>query len=317
MKSKRRHDLQHNELLDWLNGIVDFIKPHANTILIGLILILGAFGAVKIWSIRSGETTARAWDSLYAAMNSGEMTGLDRVSEDYSGNEVGDWARVVSADLRLANGCDQLFGNKIEAGQELQKAMESYVAVLDASKESSIRDRATFGLARTYEAMAGTRQSQGELKKAEEKYQEVLDNWPDGVFAKSAKRRLADLSRTATKEFYDQFAAYDPHPAFDPGGGGLGDLPFDASSLSPGSVPRDISNLLNSPGLNEDDGAKDDSMEKGGQEEAEPTDSKKESDAPDVQPAPEQAEKGTDAGSGEKPESSPPAVEAPAKTGTE
>lgn len=300
MKSKRRHDLQHNELLEWLDGISNVIKPHANAILIGLILILGAYVGVKIWSFRSGETTARAWESLYAAMNSGELAGLDRVSEDYSSTEVGDWARVVSADLRLANGCDQLFGNKIVAGQELQKAMESYVAVLEVSKESLIRERATFGLARTYEAMAGTRQSQGELKKAEEKYQEVVDNWAEGVFANSAKRRLEDLGRTATKEFYDQFAAYDPNPTFDPAGGGLGDLPFDSGSLSPGSAPSDFSNLLDSPGLSGDDAAKDDSMDSGDQEEGEPTDSKKGIDAPDGQPAAEQAEKGLDADSAEK-----------------
>jgi hypothetical protein len=317
MKSKRRHDLQHNELLEWLTGISDVIKPHANAILICLILVLGAYVATKIWSFRSGETTARAWDSLYAAMNSGEITGLDRVSEEYSSNEVGDWARVVSADLRLASGCDQLFGDKIAAGQELQKAMDSYLTVLEASTVSSIRERATFGLARTYEAMAGTRQSQGELKKAQEKYEEVVDNWPEGVFAKSAKRRSEDLSRTATKEFYDQFAAHDPNPAFDPAGGGLGDLPFGAGSLSPGSAPRDFSNVLGSPGLSEDDGAKDDSMENGGEEEVEPTDSKKGSDTPEGQPAPEQAEKGSDADSAEKPELSPPAAETPTETETE
>ena len=319
MKSERRHDLQHNELLDWLTKITSSIRPHANTILIGLILVLGAYGAVKIWSFRSGESTARAWDSFFAAMSSDKkMEDLDGVADGNSSNEVGDWARVVSADLRLANGCDQLFANKIVAGQELQKAMESYVAVLEASKESSIRERATFGLARTYEAMAATRQSQGELKKAEEKYQEVVDQWADGVYAKSAKRRLEDLGRTATKEFYDRFAAYDPKPAFDPAGGGLGDVPFGADSLSPGSPPRDISDLLKSPGLmGGDDAAKDNPMETGDPAEAKPADSEQESDTPDGQPAPPQAEEGPDADPAEKSESPALPVEAPAKTDTE
>jgi hypothetical protein len=250
-------------------------------------------------------------------MNSAEMTGLDRVSEDYSNNEVGDWARLVGADLRLASGCDQLFGNKVEAGQELQKAMEGYVAVLEVSKESSTRERATFGLARTYEAMAGTRQSQGELKKAEEKYQEVVDKWGEGVYAKPAKRRLKDLARKATREFYDQFAAYDPKPAFDPGKGGVGDLPFDAGSLSPGSDVPDLSKLLDSPGLSGGDAAKDDSTKTGDQQQTAPTDSEKEKGTPAGQPAAAPAEKVPDAESGDKPKESPPAADAPAKPGTE
>ena len=317
MKSERRHDLQHNELAEWLAKIFNAVQPHANMILIGLLLVLGVYGAVKIWSIRSGDSTARAWDSFYAAMNSGELAGLDKVSEDNADNEVGDWALLVGADLRLANGCDQLFGNKIVAGQELRKAMESYTAVLGVSKVSSIRERATFGLARTYEALAATRRLQGELQKAEQMYQEVVDKWSDGVYAKAAQRRLDDLGRVATEEFYDQLAAYDPEPAFDPASAGLGDVPFDASGLSPGSIPRDISDLLGSPGSSGDDAAKDDTMDSDDQEKAEPTDSKPVSDTPEGQPAPEQAEKGSDADSAEKAEPAPPATEDPAKTDTE
>lgn len=317
MKSERRHDLQHNELLVWLTQTSNVIKPHANTILIGLILILGAYVGVKIWALRSGDATAKAWASFYAAMSSDDlMDDLDGVVDRNSSNEVGDWARLVGADLRLSNGCNQLFGDKIAAGQELQKAMSSYVTVLEASEVSSIRERATFGLARTYEAMAGTRQSQGELKRAEEKYQAVVDGWGAGAYATAAKRRLKDLGRTATKDFYDRFAAFEPKPAPGPAGGGVGDLPFDAGSLSPGSVPREFSNLLDSPGLSEDDAAKDDSMGGGDPDEGKPADSKPESDTPDGPAAPEQAEKSADGGSGEKSEPSPAAAEAPVKTDT-
>ena len=316
MKSERRHDLQHNELLVWLTGITNVIKPHANTILIGLILILGSYVGVKFWALRTGDATAKAWASFYAAMSSDAMMDdLDGVAEGNSGNGVGDWARLVGADLRLANGCDQLFGDKIAAGQELQKARDSYETMLDSS-DSSIRERATFGLARTYEAMAATRQSQGDLKRAEEKYQAVVDGWGAGAYATAAKRRLKDLGRTATKEFYDRFAAYEPKPIPGPAGGGVGDLPFDAGSLSPGSVPREFSNLLDSPGLSGDDAAKDDSMGGGVQDEGKPTDSKQESDTPDGPAAPEQAEKSADGGSGEKSDPSPAAAEAPVKTDT-
>ncbi len=308
MKSERRHDLQHNELLDWLNKTFAFVGPHANTILIGLIVILGVVAGMKIWSYRSGQTSEKAWNSLYAAMGSEGLAGLDKVSDDYSNNEVGDWARLISADLRFAAGCEQLFTNKIEAGQELQKAMENYVTVLEMSNQSAVKERATFGLARTYEAMAGTRQSQGELAKAGEKYQEVVDKWPEGVYAKSAQRRLKDLSRESTKKFYDKFAAYDPKPSFDPG---VGDLPFDPSSLSPGSAPRDFTELLDSPGLGGGGAAKDESMEAKDQPEGEKTAPEKASDTPELQPPPKQPEKAADPAPAEMPELSPPAAKAP------
>jgi hypothetical protein len=83
-------------------------------------------------------------------------------------------------------------------------------------------------LARTYEALSGTRQSQGELDKAVRNYQELVDNWKDGPYYALAKDRLDELNTSAAKTFYDKFAHYDPKTKFSPP---LPPPSFDSKSL--------------------------------------------------------------------------------------
>jgi hypothetical protein len=98
--------------------------------------------------------------------------------------------------------------------------------------------RATFGLARAYEALAGTRQSQGELDKATEVYQELLQEWPDGPYGQLAAERLEDLNRRETRALYDKFAEFDPRPALPDVPGLPGTRPrFDLDSLSEDGIP--------------------------------------------------------------------------------
>lgn len=78
---------------------------------------------------------------------------------------------------------------------------------------AALHERATFGLARAYEALAGTRQSQGELEKAMESYEAVVAKWPNGAYREVAARRLEELRHEETKSLYDKFAQFEPRPA--------------------------------------------------------------------------------------------------------
>lgn len=104
---------------------------------------------------------------------------------------------------------------------------------------AAIQERATFGLGRAYEALAGTRQSQGELDKAMESYEAVVAKWPNGAYAEMAARRLEDLRREETKSLYDKFAQFEPKPALPDVPGLPGERPsFDLDSLpEDGSLP--------------------------------------------------------------------------------
>jgi hypothetical protein len=248
MKSEERHKLQENVLAKSLTGVVERVGPYMNAILAVLLLVIVVFGVWKWWHQQSASAAANAWDDLYAAIGANDPAALDRVVEQNQGTEVAYWAATLSGDIHLASGCQDLFANKATASQELQKAVEKYLLVRSESSTAALRERATFGLARAYEAQAGTRQSQGELSKAIQSYEEVVKNWPKGAYAAAAQQRIDDLKKPATKSFYDKFAQYDPQPAFTPGGPGK--PLFDSKSLPEGAPIPDFSKKL-------DDAAKD------------------------------------------------------------
>jgi len=113
----------------------------------------------------------------------------------------------------------------------LQDAVNHYRSVQEGARKPALLQRASFGLARAYEALAGV---QGDLDKAIAAYGEVVDKWPDGAYGKMAAERLEDLGREETEAFYDKFAKFNPQPATPdaPGAGSAGDgLPFDINSF--------------------------------------------------------------------------------------
>ena len=230
MRSERRHELQQNELADWLSDGIETVKPYTNVTLGLTILILIVVVGGTWWIRQSAAESAEAWDSYYIALVSGNPAAFTTVAEDYPDSKAARWAEVVAADLYLGTGCDLLFSNRADANIELDKAAEFYAQVLKKSRESVLLDRATFGLAQTREAMC-------ELDKAKALYKKVAQSWPDGPFAKISARCLKKLEQPSTLAFYDRFEKFDPKPAFadQPGIPGAGPLFEDSSLFAPDS----------------------------------------------------------------------------------
>jgi hypothetical protein len=221
MKSERRHELEHNELADWLGQTIRTVKPYTNMILGGLALVVASVVAYGIWSRVSGTKTAAAWDELALALEEPEK--LAAFIEKHPGTDPGYTAMLVQADIYLGNGCYSLFVNKPLANNDLQKATDLYLAVRDKCQTPALRERAFFGLARAYE-------STGRLEDAEKCYKQVSDQWPDGALAPAAAVRLRDLQKKSTKAFYDRFVKFEPKM---PAGGATGERPaFDPSTLT-------------------------------------------------------------------------------------
>jgi len=230
MKSERRHELEQNQLADWLAKKIEAIKPYQNWILGALLLLAVGIAWYSMASRRASAQHEQGWDQFYEAMAAGELSPgefEDLASDpEYEGSSLADWAAVMAGDLRLVNGCNRLFDNKPTANQELRDAVENYRSVLDQSSSDALLQRATFGLARALEA-------QGNLEKAIDRYNQVSTRWPDGAYAAAATRRSEDLQRESTKEFYDQFAKFEPRPLFSDEPGVPGQRPaFDLDSLS-------------------------------------------------------------------------------------
>ncbi|MDD4269346.1 MAG: hypothetical protein GXY25_12230 [Pirellulaceae bacterium] len=241
MRSERRHELHRNALAKWLIQSWETVKPYLNLILIGVIVAMLAFLGYTWVSGSSASKEANAWDAVFLAMGAGNASELERTVEQYPKTTAAEWAAVVAGDLYLQAGCEELFTTKATAADELQRALDKYKSVLAKSRAPVVRERATYGLARTYEAMAGARQSQGDLDLAAEHYEKVAQEWPDGAYAAEAARRAAALKQLGTRKFYDAFAAWEPKPAFtSPEGMDKIDLPFDDASLTEGDQPKDF-----------------------------------------------------------------------------
>jgi predicted negative regulator of RcsB-dependent stress response len=226
MKTERRHELQHNQLSDQMGALVERVRPYTATIVVSLVLIVAAMLLYSFWTGQQHTQRADAWEAYFSATQSltPNLEKLEQVSTQFPRDDVGLWARIMLADYQLAEGSEDLFSDRTRARTNLAKAVENYSHVLDNTREDALRERALIGLARAYEG-------QGELEKARQRYQVVLQNSPNGPFSLLARERLDDLELARTKEFYDWFGKEEPKPAA-AGAAATGDpLDFDLSKL--------------------------------------------------------------------------------------
>jgi tetratricopeptide (TPR) repeat protein len=219
MKRERRHELQHNELADWLGQTFEKLKPYQNAVVIVLVLIVVVLGVYLWWSQASQSQTTQAWDDLERGLATGNYGGLEKVAEVYQNTSAADMAAVVAADFRLTDACDKSLRDKALADQQLGRAIELYEKCLQRTASPTLRQRATFGLARAYEA-------RGDLQSAARQYRHIVDDWPSGAYAAVARERVADLEKPDIKQLYADLAKANPKAVASP-----------ESSL-PGEVPR-------------------------------------------------------------------------------
>ncbi len=249
MKRERRHELQHNELAQWLIDTWQQIQPYWKPLVLVVLLAILIGVLTRTLLVARWTQSASAWNDLYAVLSSDKPADFEKVAAAHPGTMAGHWATLLAADLRLAEACALVFLNKAAASQELRKAVDGYLAVREANPPEPLKQRTLWGLARAYEALSGTRQAQGEMDKALALYEELVASAPDGPYAAMASRRLAQLKRTDVKTFYDEFARFDPAA---PSGeqppvpsGRAQPLSFGQESLSEGGTVPDFSDLLN------------------------------------------------------------------------
>ena len=220
MKRERRHELHTNALARWLAGVIAVVKPYANLILAVVLLAVLVSGVAAWWVRHSAGSTDKAWDAFYRATAGGSPGAFEDLVDKYPGTEVAHWSGLMAGDIYLQQGCDQVIRDKVNASQQLQKARDAYLQVLREAQQSMLREQATFGLARTYEALSGTRGTGNELQQAAEQYENLVDTWPNSPYVPAAKRRLEELGTMDTKRFYDKLAQYEPKSVYAEGPGG-------------------------------------------------------------------------------------------------
>lgn len=212
MKTERRHELQTNTLATNLANWIDTVRPYSRAILAVAVAAGVLLFAWYYLSAQSGRRAADGWNEYFTAMGGRDpVDALNDVSERYAGSMVGEWATISLADVELDDGTNRLLITKIDGRDRLNDAVRRYQALLVETRQPLIRQRATYGLARAYEAL-------GELTKARDEYQKIAKEWPGCAYVDAAEARAAALDKLTTKEFYDWMAKYE-RPQMQPGQG--------------------------------------------------------------------------------------------------
>lgn len=236
MKTERRHELATNVLADWLGEKIEALRPYSAAASVTALLVVVLIFAGFVLYQKRQASTAQAWSDYFSAIENQSpdeaSDKLEAVASDHPGSPAGLWSRLSLADTHLANGVEDLFKDRAAARKALEQALGEYQAVSDeAPRDSLLAERATFGLAETYE-------SKNDLEPARKHYRILLEHWPKGAFSGLAEARLDDLERKSTKDFYDWFAKQSTQtkgkppgkpgekPAFD--FGNLPDEPFES-----------------------------------------------------------------------------------------
>jgi tetratricopeptide (TPR) repeat protein len=249
MKAERRHELQHNEIADWLAEAIERVKPYSRAIAGVALAAAVLLTAYVVLSRRAESKQSTAWNEYYQALqspsNEGLEADLEAIAREHQSAVAGLWAAVTLADLQLDEGVRSFFFDRRAAEKKLQSAAAHYEAVVEKADDPLLRARALYGLGRAQESL-------GHLDEARRAYRQIVDAEGSDAFRSLARLRLDDLERDSTKDFYAWFETQEPAGASSLPSGSLGErFPFDESGLgSPGDLNLSGDNILNIPGLN-------------------------------------------------------------------
>ena len=204
--SEKRHELQKNELADWLGRHIEDVKPHFMPIMvISLVIVAAIVGVFIFWGGQS-SAGASAWNSYFTSFSEREPEdALKKVIDAQQGNVAALWARQSLADIKLAEGDAQLFRDRKQAEESLAAAERLYKEVIDANPDEMLLTRARYGLARVYE-------SQCKPEEARKLYDTIAKAQGDAARGQAAAKNAARLSDERNVELLAWFANQTPKP---------------------------------------------------------------------------------------------------------
>jgi tetratricopeptide (TPR) repeat protein len=223
MKTERRHELQANQLAEFLTDVGEKTKPYA-TMILGLALAALVIVGVYFYLSKSAKSEeGLSWQEAMQAANSGDAEGLRSVVANYPNKPAALWSQLILADRELNDGVNRLFTQKSAGRDLIRTAADDYQNVAERAVQPMLIEHALYGLGRSQESL-------DQLSKAHEAYDRLLKDYPSGAYAERARRRIEELDRDSTKEWYDWFAKTEPTPAnLDKG---TGTNPFDQKGPS-------------------------------------------------------------------------------------
>ena len=216
MKRERRHELQHNDLAEWILKTYERITPYKNTILgVGLLVVVLLI-AWSFWHNHRTAQAAEAWNSLGVPVyepqfaDANTMGRMECAAQTHAGTSAAEWAEVFAGDAALMNGTNKILTDKKAGIDFLNKACEFYDAALKTLTIPAAREQAMFGKARAMESLIENKSQRDEAIKA---YQALNENFPNGMFKAVADRQIEQLQKDETLRFYEELAKYTPNKA--------------------------------------------------------------------------------------------------------
>ena len=232
MKAEKRHELQKNELAGWLGEQIEIARPYAGTIAFVAVGVAAIVGLVIYLNNAGNPAAAGAWSQWSSAFNDREpAVALNQLAQERADSPVALWALQSVGDINLSQGSMQLFSDREEAKQSLEKAEKAYLEVEKKATDRMLKSRARLGLAKVYEAT----NKPAEAKKF---YELVAQDQKDSAIGKLAAEGVERMSDPRQVELLAWFAAQKPRkPAPFPGQGGLPGLPNDLPERPDLSLP--------------------------------------------------------------------------------
>jgi tetratricopeptide (TPR) repeat protein len=245
MKSAKRHELEKNELADWLGEQIEAVKPHLLTLVAAAIFVVALILLGVYYFTGRDSGTAAKWAQYFGAFS--EPTPEPALQEVIKSDPTAVpslWAEQTLGDLNLERASMELFRDRDEAKKLLAAAEEAYKKVNSSAQDPQLLSRARIGLGKVYEA-------QGNAEQARKFYEMAAEIQKGSALGTIAERGVERMSNPRDAGLVAWFAKQKPKkPAPMPGMPGsspaLPDLPDRPDLSLPSSL--DLNGAAPPPG---------------------------------------------------------------------
>lgn len=221
MKAEQRHQLQQNELAAGVGKLVQSAQGSGSLLLGVALLLLAVLLAYWWWTTNTANRISQTWINWWESRGSGAVlefmpeAELRKIAEQARGSVADQAAQLTFADQLYEKGYQTLLRESANAAARyFEEAFAVYEPLSRSASSREVGLRALIGAARAKETL-------GELPKAVELYQAVVDRYatllqsPDGSdhpLVAEARERLASLTSGDGLAFYGGGDGRQPWP---------------------------------------------------------------------------------------------------------
>lgn len=201
MKSEERHQLEQNELADWLTKLIGRGKQYVPHVAAAVVLLFAVMWVYGLIAASRENKRGEAWRQFFDAQTPEQ---IEVVSERHPGADLAPYAKLKIAQMLFQDGKAKLFNDRNDAVSKLDKATKAFEEVAAKAEFGSLlKSQALFGI-------AVCKETTGAINDAIAAYKRVIADCKDSGEAAYAERQLKLLESPEGKDFYAKVANYRP-----------------------------------------------------------------------------------------------------------